>query len=146
MPRLSLLTTKGTIHNVGGLNWGYSETAHVTKLDAYIPIHIQTIRDNSEFFKNRDITSNTELTFIWDDDEQMKGLFEGTQYNSQDGLYYPKQISSHPHKNILGEYLRNRLGVPYNRPVTLQDLKNYGRDSVDITFLSDKKYFMDFSV
>ena len=146
MIRLTLLTVVGTVHHAGGLNWGFSQNAHVSKLDAYIPIHIQTIRDNLNFFKNRDITSNTVLTFIWDDGVHMNGLFEGTQHNSEDGLNYPKQISSHPHKNILGKYLRDRLGVPYDRPVTLQDLKNYGRDSVDITFLSDKTYYMDFSV
>lgn len=147
MPRLTLLTAEGTVHNAGGLNWGFSNIAHVNKLDAYIPIHIQAIRDNLDFFKNRDIKINPVLTFIWDDGKLMEGLFEGTQFNSQDGLMYPKQISSFPHKDILGKYMRDRLGVPYDRPVTLQDLKNYGRDSVDITFNSyEKTYNLDFSV
>lgn len=145
MPRLTLLTTTGTVHQAGGLNWGYSEIAHVRRFDAYIPIHIGTIRNNLAFFKSRNLT-NIPLVFIWDDGTKMGGLFEGTQVNRQDGLMYPKQISSYPHKDILGRYLRLRLGVPEDRRVTLEDLHNYGRTDILIEHIKDNRYSLNFSI
>ena len=145
MPILTLLTTTGTVHQAGGLNWGYSEIAHVRRFDAYIPIHIGTIRSNLDFFRSRDLT-NTVLTFIWDDGTEMSGMFEGTQVNLEDGLTYPKQISSHPHKDILGRYIRSRLGVPEDRRITLEDLINYGRTDISIEHISDNRYSLDFHI
>lgn len=49
MPTLTLLTTKGEVHQNAGLNWGYSPVAYVRRLDAYIPLHIVTIRNNPEY-------------------------------------------------------------------------------------------------
>lgn len=145
MPRLTLLTKKGRVHQAGGLNWGFSEIAHVRRCDAYIPIHISTIRANLDFFRNRGLV-NRVLTFVWDDGVVMEGLFEGTQLNSVDGLIYPKQISSYPHKNILGLYLRRRLRVPEDRRITLDDLQNYGRTTIDIMQIEEDVYRFDFSV
>lgn len=145
MPRLTLLTTRGVVHQAGGLNWGWSEIAHVRRFDAYIPIHIGTIRANLDFFENRDF-DNEVLTFIWDDGTIMCGLFEGTQTNIQDNLLYPKQISSYPHKDILGRYLRRRLGVPDDRRITLEDLQNYGRTTIDINRIAEREYRLDFSI
>ena len=145
MPRLTLLTKRGKVHQAGCLNWGYSDVAHVRWYDAYIPIHIGTIRNNLDFFSNRGL-ANTVLTFVWDDGTTMCGLFEGTQINRQNELMYPKQISSHPHKDILGRYFRRRLGVPYDRRITIEDLERYGRTTVDITHIGENRYNFDFSV
>lgn len=145
MPRLTLLTKKGKVHQAAGLNWGYSEIAHVRRSDAYIPIHIDTIRKNLDFFRSRDLT-NTVLTFIWDDGTEMNGMFEGTMVNGEDGLTYPKQISSHPHKDILGRYIRRRLEVPEERRITIEDLENYGRTTIDIAHIEGNRYRFDFSI
>ncbi len=145
MPRLTLLTKRGKVHQAGGLNWGYSDVAHVRRYDAYIPIHIGTIRNNLDFFSNRSL-ANTVLTFVWDDGTTMRGLFEGTQINRQDELMYPKQISSHPHKDTLGRYFRHRLGVPDDRRITIEDLVRYGRTTVDISHVEGNIYCFDYSV
>jgi hypothetical protein len=146
MVELTLLTTKGTMHNAAGLNWGFSIPAHVRKFDAYIPLHIGTIRRNLSFFSDRNST-NQELVFIWDDGYRMKGLFEGTQINIQNGLTYPKQISSTPHKDELGKYFRRRLGIINpDQKIELSDLERYGRTSVTIRHLGDNNYSLDFSI
>lgn len=146
MIQLTLLTKSGSVHNAGGLNWGFSSRAHVRPFDAYIPLHIGTIRRNISFFTNR-VGSNTVLNFTWDDGTQMCGLFEGTQINRQDGLIYPKQISSHPHKDELGTYFRRRLGIlDPNRKIQLEDLISYGRTDVTIDHIAGNNYSLDFSV
>ena len=146
MSRLTLLTAKGGMHQAGGLNWGFSPTAHVCNNDAYIPIHLKTIRSNRLFFSPILNNSNTILTFEWDDGIVMNGKFEGTQVDSQNNLTYPKQISSCPHKDILGKYIRKRLGLNLNTFITLADLQNYGRTHIDITHISGTRYFLDFHV
>ena len=146
MPKLTLLTSEGNVHKSAGLNWGLSSRAHVRKNDAYIPIHIGTIRKNLDFFNSRTNISNTILTFRWDDGTVMQGRFEGTLPDSRTGLIYPKQIASYPHKDILGEYLRRRLGVVSMARVTLDDLHRYGRTDIDITYINGTTYNLNFNV
>ena len=51
-----------------------------------------------------------------------------------------------PHNNsLLGEYIRFRLGLKNGEKVTLQDLLNYGRTTIDFYKVDDESYFMDFS-
>ena len=144
MPLISLLDSNQMVHLRGGLNWGFSN-AHVRRYDAYIPIPIKTIRENLDLFKNRG-QRNTILRFIWDDGSQMLGRFEGTRINKEDGLMYPKQIASYPHKSILGQYFRKRLNVQENRRITMNDLTIYGRMDIDITQIGINTYRIDFSV
>lgn len=144
MPLLTLLTTNHQIHQVGGLNWGYGLANHTRQFDAYIPIHIGTIRSNPGFFRPK-TARQTILDFTWDDGTRMQGLFEGSQPDRLTGLIYPKQISSYPNKDILGRYFRRRLGVGNNRRITLQDLRNYGRSDVTITRINATHYNLDFA-
>lgn len=145
MPILTLLTTRGQIHRVGGLNWGFNLANHTRPFDAYIPIHIRTIRNNRGFFPRKRRTQ-TILNFRWDDGTRMQGLFEGSQTDLQTRIVYPKQISSYPSKDILGKYLRRRLGVTTNRAITLRDLTNYGRADIEITHRGGNNYYLDFHV
>jgi NgoFVII restriction endonuclease len=84
------------------------------------------------------------VEIIWDDGISMEGLFEGSQ--PVNGLTYPKQISSFPVKSELGEYFRNRLGVPLGQPVRRHHLDSYGRTDVAVSLISEGVYKFDFSV
>lgn len=75
----------------------------------------------------------------------MIGLMEGQIII--DGVIYPKQLSTSPSKNILGKYLRKRLGnLPDEYLIKKKDLLKYGRTSIDISKIGDGIYYMDFSV
>ncbi len=133
MAKLTLLTSKATMHNTGGLNWGSNKKNHTRKLDAYIPIHIKTVRNNPGFFSpKRD--PNPVVTIVWDDGVRMYCKFEGTLPDRRANLKYPKQISSFPHKDILGKYFRKRLGITGFRRVFLHDLTTYGRSDIDLVY------------
>ena len=157
--RASLLDQKGIVAKKSGLNWGFSK-GHVSEGDAYIRISMEYIRsfpkmfppkkyirgiqnDNSTGRKNRE---NDEVELIWDDGTIMVGLLEGQHLNKQDGMIYPKQLSTSPKKSILGMYLRKRLGVRMDHVITKSDLKRYGRTHIDISLIADGIYYMDFSV
>lgn len=59
-------------------------------------------------------------------------LLEGSQ--EVDGIVYPKQLSTYNDKSILGLYLRTRLGVSDLHLITRNDLRNYGREDIDIYY------------
>lgn len=147
MPTLTLLTARGNkIHQAGGLNWGCSTRAHTRPNDAYIPLHIKTIRLNPLFFSSRSRFTNAVLEFRWDDGTIMQGKFEGTMIDNRTGNTYPKQISSHPSKDILGVYIRNRIGVPSGQAITISDLQAYGRTDIEINHISGNIYELDFHI
>jgi hypothetical protein len=143
MPLLTLLTANGRMHKTGGLNWGFNPRNHTTPDDAYIPIHLATIRNNPGFFLPKP-TYQTVLTFTWDDGTVMQGRFEASQFDRRTGTKYPKNISSYPSKAILGRYLRSRINV-YGRRVTIADLQAYGRTDVMMTQTGPNQYYLDFS-
>jgi hypothetical protein len=145
MPEITLLTATGQMHRTGGLNWGSNALNHTRPYDTYIPIHIGTIRANPGLFYPKPAVQQI-INFHWDDGTIMQGLFEGNLPDIQTGLVYPKQISSTPHKDTLGRYLRNRLGLPANRRIAMNDLINYGRTTVTIEKIDDLNYSLDFSV
>lgn len=97
-------------------------------------------KDKDEGKKNR---QNDYIEIIWDDGTIMKGLLEGTQ--EINGVIYPNKISSAPKKNILGKYLRQRLGVDINHQITKADLIRYGRTDITITLEGEGVYGMNFS-
>ena len=144
MARQTLLTTKGLVHDVGGLNWGSNSTNHTRILDAYIPIHSKTIKENTGLIPQKNVLQN--IVLHWDDGVIMNGLFEGTYTEKSTGNVYPKQISSMSHKNTLGIYLRGRMGVLGTRKIIMADLVNYGRTHVDIIYLEGNNYSIDFHI
>jgi hypothetical protein len=48
--------------------------------------------------------------------------------------------------SLLGEYFRNRLGLPNGAFVTKADLDRYGRTDVVFYKFDDEEYLMDFSI
>lgn len=145
----------GETQNAAGINWGQSATAHVNRNDAYIAILKDNLRQYPNLFPpkqsmptqdngGRPQRHNDSVEVIWDDGTTMECLFEGNQEDN--GIIYPKQIASAPSKAQLGEYLRNRIGVPSGARVTRRDLNRYGRDYVSVSLQGEGIYFFDFSV
>lgn len=153
--RMSLLDRGGNIHQKSGLNWMFSE-GHVSYNDAYITIKKDYIRQYPTLFPpKQDFTTmsniggrknrhNDIVEIIWDDGFTMDALLEGSQ--EEYGVKYPKQISSFPRKNILGEYIRHRLNIPSGEFITKEDLLRYGRTDIDVSLLDESVYYFDFSV
>lgn len=155
--RASLLNNKGQIPLKSGLNWGCSK-GHVTKGDAYIRITTKYIKQFPDLFpqkkyvngifnnesKGRSNRENDEVELIWDDGTSMIGLMEGQTIVN--GVIYPKQLSTSPQKNILGKYIRKRLGnLPIDYTIRKKDLQKYGRTHIDISKIGDGIYYLDFS-
>jgi hypothetical protein len=136
MPDITLLDVKGNVHRTGGLNWGTNLQNHTTPIDAYIPIHIGTVRQNPGLFDIKGPVQ-TVITLHWDDGVTMQVLFEGNSIGQ-----YPKQISSTPNKNTLGACLRGRFGIPNNQIFTMNDLNQYGRTTVTIDRINATNYNM----
>lgn len=162
--RASLLSRGKDVAKMSGLNWGLSK-GHVVLGDAYIAITKEYIKYFPNLFPSKKYVNgkinieskgkanreNDEVELIWDDGTSMIGLMEGQQ--DINGLIYPKQLSSSPNKNIIGLYLRKRLGivnkdgsVDTSHCITRADLIRYGRTSIDISLIGEGIYYMDFSV
>ena len=148
----------GEVQQSAGLNWGFSPKGNVRPNDAYIPIRTHHIKDFPGYFnpvvfdpqkghKSRKLKEANEL--VWDDGVTMKVLFEGSQ--PVDSQTYPKQISSVPEKDILGIYLRKRLGLKAvsqqrnpNERVSRRILSEYGRDYITLRLVEPGVFFADF--
>jgi hypothetical protein len=157
---MSLIMSNGQTHNASGLNWGYMANGLPSPKrgidDACIPISMEHIRNYPELFpqkltarelldvRGRRQRSNEAIELIWDDGITMEGLLE--QNNVIDGIKYPKAISSFPAKNEMGEYLRQRIGVPLGQPVQRHHLDRYGRTDITVSLLENGIYSCDFSV
>lgn len=156
--RASLLDKNGKIPLKSGLNWGCSK-GHVAKGDAYIRIITKYIKQFPNLFpqkkyvngitnndsKGKANRENDEVELIWDDGTSMIGLLEGQTLVN--GVIYPKQLSTSPQKNILGKYIRKRLGnLPLDYTIRKKDLLQYGRTHIDISKIGDGIYYIDFSI
>lgn len=138
MPRLELYSVRdGDVPKQSGLNWCFAD-AHVNSEDAYIALTKAFFTNNPNFFPPQGSVINVS----WDDGETMKCLLEGTQ--EINGMIYPKQLSSYNDKSIIGHYLRKRIGVSATKQIDMQDLTNYGRNYIDVSFKNGIYYF-DFS-
>jgi hypothetical protein len=153
---MTLLGRDGEVQNAAGLNWGQNPNNHTTPNDAYIPIRTAHIRECPNLFPPKQMNPllldsrgrmqrhNDSIEIIWDDGITMEGLLEGSQ--PIDNVIYPKQISSFPSKSQLGEYIRERIGVPLGQPVRRHHLERYGRTDIEISLLGDGVYKFDFSI
>jgi len=153
--KVSLLDNHGAVRPASGLNWGHGKAKNriddaclVIRKPHIIdyPVLFPPIQNYSPMFIGgaRSQRKNDQVEIIWDDGTVMRGLLEGSQI--ENGIRYPKNFSSSPSKNIIGEYIRTRLGVPLGERVTLTDLEQYGRTYIDISLQGDGIYFFDFSV
>ena len=132
--KVSLLTARGSMHKVGGLNWGQREGRESNQ--GYIPVQVHVSR--SGFFP----ALGTYFTVHTDDNctfiavrRQAKG----------------KAIQSPQNNSIVGEYFRRRIGRKIGdnllaQFVTKDHLLTYGRTDVDFTKIDDENFHMDFSI
>lgn len=153
---LSLLGRDNEVQNAAGLNWGQNPNNHTRPNDAYIKIRVQDINQFPHLFppkqlnpiitdgRGRTQRHNDSIEIIWDDGVMMAGLLEGSQ--PINNVIYPKQISSFPVKSELGEYIRQRIGVPFGQPVRRHHLHRYGRFDIEVSLLGEGVYKFDFSV
>ena len=157
---ISLLDNNDNIQNASGLNWGYEKNGNKAKKrrenDACLVIRKSHLVDHPNLFPPiqdyspmiiegaRAQRKNDKVEIIWDDGTTMDGLLEGSQV--EDGITYPKNFSSSPQKDIIGKYLRARLGVPLGKKVTKEDLEKYGRTTIGVSLQNEGIYCFDFSV
>lgn len=153
---MTLLGRNGEVQNAAGLNWGQNPNNHTTPNDAYIPIRTSHIKAFPHLFPPKQLNPleidgrgrmqrhNDSIEIIWDDGLTIEGLLEGSQPVGD--VIYPKQISSFPIKSELGEYLRNRIGVPLGQPVRKHHLERYGRTDIEVSLIGEGVYKFDFSV
>ena len=150
----------GEVQAMSGLNWGFAN-GNVTPNDAYIPIRTKHIKQFPHLFqavffnpndghRSRSKNSKEAVEIIWDDGVIMEALFEGSQ--PINGMNYPKQISSIPRKNILGEYIRDRLNMlPVSdkrndsERITRSTLERYGRNTITLKLIQPGIYSANFS-
>ncbi len=167
---LGVAAKKNGVHCASGLNWGLSNGASGLN-DGCIPIPTELIKNDKSMLR---IPKSSKRVFkgIWDDGTEMEIQFEGN--NNVGGEKYPKQIASHPDKNIMGKYLRKRIGDKINKKliipesinkkmirkmtpkekkefrdtyqISLDDLRKYGRYDIEVTDMGDETYYFDFSV
>lgn len=126
---LSLLQRGGETGSRSGINWGQRPGRN--KNQAYIPLPVKIAR--SGFFP----LEQTHFTVITDDGHTL--ILRVEQEND-------KAITTPLSNALLGEYLRNRIGVSNGAYVWKADLEAYGRTDVTFYKLDDEQFYMDFSV
>jgi HKD family nuclease len=114
-----------------GLNWGHREKYKRDRNQAYIRVPMAIAKTN--FFPP--VTRH--FTVLTDDDKML--ICTRAQQHA-------KAIHTPLNNALIGEYFRNRLGLASGQFVTVDDLKRYGRTSVDFYKIDDETYFMDFSL
>jgi hypothetical protein len=127
LQKLSLLTRYGKVHEGGGINWQLDRR---DKDAAYIPVPAPVLR--SAFFPAPGIA----FTVLCDDGAKMVMVCQGAG---------GKQLTTPQSNQILGRYLRTRLGLKSGAKVTLNDFKRYGRTDVIIYKKAKFLYYLDFS-
>lgn len=139
---LSLLNSRtGETHATSGLNWGHRINTYSRRdgtvseryrnpNEAYIPLPKTIARE--KFFP----LGKQHFTVVTDDRKQLTLRVE------QQG---DKAITTPKSNALLGEYFRNRLGLPNGAFIRKRDLEEYGRTDVTFIKVDEEQFFMDFS-
>ncbi len=128
--KISFLDRNNTLPTRSGLNWGQRPENNREPNQAYIRLPANIY--NTDFFPDR-----TQHFTVYTDDEKIL-ICTRAQDNG-------KAIHT-PHNNsLIGEYFRNRLGLPNGSLVKIEDLELYGRTDVVFYKIDEETYFMDFS-
>lgn len=150
-----------------GLNWGLQSgntrvgTAYA---EAYIPVTSELVDNHPVIFpfvpSTRTTTSGKitrrfdPVTVLWDDGTLMEMVFGGTGVERPSKSkrlpnapfhQYPNNITAEKGGSVLGEYLRKRMNVSERRQITYKDLRDYGRDYIEFTYIQDGYYEANFS-
>ncbi|WP_432412142.1 restriction endonuclease PLD domain-containing protein [Rasiella sp. SM2506] len=132
--KVSLLSKKldYEVQNIAGLNWG-QRPSRANKNEAYIQLPPFVYK--SDFFPPKP------NQFIVRTDDNKTLICVRT---SKDEV--GQQLQTPLNNAHLGEYFRNRMGHPSEKPIWRAELENYGRTDVDFYKIDDETYYMDFSV
>ena len=130
-----LVDRYGNVQTSAGLNWGHRQQAGYNRNlnEAYIQIGAQLGRE--DFFPPRP----TRFTIHTDDGASFIAV-RAQKSAPGDAIETPQNNA------LLGEYFRNRLGVPGGTFVTTAMLDAYGRRNVEFCKIDDENFLMDFSV
>lgn len=129
---LSLLQSNGNVGHGSGINWGHRRNGIKREPNqAYIPLPSKIAKSN--FFP----LNKQHFSVITDDRKQL--ILRVQQQNN-------KAITTPLNNSQLGEYLRNRMGLPNGKFVTLEDFANYGRSDITFYKIDEDQFYMDFSV
>lgn len=127
--RLPLFSERdGIVPTRSGLNWGQREGREHNQ--AYIAIPSEIAK--SGFFPPR----GEQFSVLTEDG------FPFIFVVAQDG---DKALHTPNNNSEIGEYFRNRLGVPLGQPVTLADLDRFGNRYVKFTKIDEEEYYMEYS-
>ena len=123
----------GEIQNTAGLNWGHRRNnPNRNRNEAYIQLPPDIYK--SEFFPAKP----QHFTVVTDDSKTF--ICCRAQKTGTTGAAIET-----PHNNaLLGEYFRNRMGLPNGAFVTRKDLDTYGRSDVTFYKFDDENYYLDF--
>ena len=127
--RISFLDRSGKLPSRSGLNWG--QRAGREPNQAYLSLK-QDAR-NKGFFPAKAET----FTLITDDSKSIDCSV------AQDGR---KAIHSTFNNSEIGKYVREKIGVSRGNPVTIDDLKSYGRTDYTIEKINEETFLLDLSV
>jgi len=121
------------VQNTAGLNWGHRKNnPNRNRNEAYIQLPPDVYK--SCFFPAKP----QHFTVVTDDSKTF--ICCRAQKTGTTGAAIET-----PHNNaLLGEYFRNRMGLPSGAFVTRKDLDNYGRSNVTFYKFDDENYYMDF--
>lgn len=140
---ISFLDNKGILPKNSGLNWGQRLSKSTNKTtgkvswsrrepnQAYLSIKKDSRKEG--FLPQRGFT----FSLITDDGKSFDCVV------AQDGR---KAIHSTKDNSEIGKYIRNRIGVPLNAPVTVEDLEKYGRTDYTIEKIDEETFLLDLSV
>lgn len=129
LPFTSKVKGELQVPKVSGLNWGQRPNREQNQAYLSIPAYIQ----RSNFFPMPGIKFDIECD-------------DGEIFNCIRAQANGKAIHTPLNNSLLGIYFRRRLGVMSGYMVNIDHLVKYGRSSVDISKLTDSRYFLDFSV
>lgn len=127
---VTFINRYGKISERSALNWGQRPEEKREPNQGYIPLKAEVYKTN--FFP----PVGQHFTILTDDNKVLIG--SRAQQNG-------KAIHT-PHNNsLIGEYFRNRLGVPNGEEVLREHFENYGRFDINFYKVDEETYFMDFS-
>jgi hypothetical protein len=141
--KISFLTTGGDLPQVSGLNWGQRLSKSTSKStgkvtwnkrepnQAYLSLRLDSRKEG--FLPEIGYT----FSLITDDGQAFDCVV------AQEGR---KAIHSTNDNSEIGKYIRNRIGVPLGSPVTVDDLKKYGRTDYTIEKIDEETFLLDFSI
>ena len=127
---ISFLDRSGNLPQRSGLNWGQRPDYNRGPNEAYLSIKKDSRKEG--FLPPKAET----FTLITDDNHSMDCVV------AQGGR---KSIESTNNNSEMGEYIRKRIGVPFDDPVLVENLIEYGRTDFTIEKINEETFLLDLS-